>query len=79
MEQKLYLVNEDTNEKVVINGCKPSDDTPTIPSFRDYMIYNQNQLPNAVDLREYMTPVENPGNTASWQVSFEQFKTFKYE
>ncbi|NES85098.1 MAG: C1 family peptidase [Moorea sp. SIO2B7] len=54
-----YLIEKDTGKKIKIGGVIPSQKKP--PKAKQYVPsrYNQEELPTKVDLRGYMTTVEN--------------------
>lgn len=63
-----YAYNRVTNEKYAVNGCIPSNDAPTFGAMDSNELFGSNlqSLPQAVDLRRYMTAVENQSQTNSW-------------
>ncbi len=69
IEQK-FLVNETKNKKYRINGALRSTRLPNkaklCQAFSDHLIYSAKQLPRKVDLRPYMTPVEDQSQIGSW-------------
>jgi C1A family cysteine protease len=60
-----YLIKRSTGKKLRINGCLPSVKKP--PKFKQYSAsrFSAAELPERVDLRKYMTPVEDQGQVGS--------------
>jgi len=74
MIKKRYLHNKTTGEKCCINGMLQSTAQPEDFSFTgmfsDNIKLRESDLPQNVDLRPMMTPVENQKHTNSWYVSY---------
>ena len=70
MPLKTYLLNKLFNRKCRLNGIWPSDRLPhkhnLRQAFNDRLIYNPEDLPPKVDLRNDMTTVENQSSIGSW-------------
>lgn len=66
MSQKHYLINRRTGQRYPINGCIDSND-PVDAIPMDQLIANEpKEVPRAVDLRPYMSPVEAQLTSSSW-------------
>ena len=67
---RTFLINRPTGTKYRLNGVQPSEELPAEPDlkrlFSDYQLIAAGELPPAVDLRPYMTAVENQSKTACW-------------
>jgi len=67
---KVYIRNKNTGRRYRLNGVVPARRPPRKPhlthSFANYRMYKPRQLPPKVDLRPYMTGVENQSNIGSW-------------
>lgn len=65
--EELYLINERTGSRFRIDGCRPApeSDLPKFGSAR-FSSGNQRKLPPSVDLRKFLTPVEDQGKLNSW-------------
>ena len=70
MSTRIYLVNRATAKRYRLNGIHPTEQLPLEPDlkklFSDYQTSKASILPATVDLRPYMTPVENQSKTACW-------------
>ncbi|CAF1374106.1 unnamed protein product [Adineta steineri] len=67
--KKMFLHNHKTNKRYRVNGDKESSRKPAKDSlhkdFSQYMMYAAPQLPNKVDLRPWMTLIEDQSDTNS--------------
>jgi len=70
MPFKTYLINKIRNKKFRLNGIVPSRHLPhkhrLRQAFQQHRIYAAEELPPKVDLRPYMTPVEDQSSIGSW-------------
>ena len=70
MPLKTFLFNKLFDRKCRLNGVWPSNRLPRKgrlrQSFNDRLIYGPGELPPKVDLRNYMTTVENQSSIGSW-------------
>ncbi len=70
MPLKTYLINKIKNNKFRLNGVAPSRRLPhkkrLCQTFSQHVLYTPDQLPPKVDLRPYMTPVEDQSQIGSW-------------
>jgi hypothetical protein len=70
MPFKTYLINKINNNRFRLNGIVPSQRLPhkgrLCQAFSDHVIYTPDQLPPKVDLRPYMTSVEDQSQIGSW-------------
>ena len=71
--KKMFMVNKKTTKKYSINGLKKSEHKPKEKSlrkkFKEHMEYKIGTLPPKVDLRPWMTTVEDQSSMGSWYVS----------
>ncbi|CAF3509485.1 unnamed protein product [Rotaria socialis] len=58
-----FLVNPETGDRFPIGGCFISDEPSPWPLCGSVLTLSDNELPQSVDLRQFMTPVENQGQT----------------
>ncbi|CAF3562084.1 unnamed protein product, partial [Rotaria sp. Silwood2] len=69
MPLKTFLTNKLNLKRFRLNGLVPSSRLPKkselCQAFCDHILYAADQLPPKVDLRSYMTPVEDQSKTAS--------------
>ncbi|CAF0979134.1 unnamed protein product [Rotaria sordida] len=69
MPFKTFLTNKRNLQRFRLNGLVPSSHLPhkreLCQEFCDHRIYGAQQLPPKVDLRPYMTPVEDQSKTGS--------------
>ncbi|CAF1173762.1 unnamed protein product [Adineta ricciae] len=69
MPVRTYLINQLTNSICRLNGIEPSHRMPhkeeLRQAFSDSILYSPEQLPPKVDLRSYMTPVEDQSRIGS--------------
>ncbi|CAF3348813.1 unnamed protein product [Rotaria sp. Silwood1] len=69
MSLRKFLVNRYKNRKFRLNGIFPSTHLPSkqwlCQALSDHLIYDANQLPPKVDLRQDMTPVEDQSKIGS--------------
>lgn len=68
--RNLYLLSRWTNRRYVLNGDlevneKPADEALS-RDFRDHIVLDQFELPPKVDLRPWMTKVEDQSTLKSW-------------
>ena len=66
MSKQFHYLNPETGRRHHIGGCIPSGKPSTLPQFSATAKYMSKDLPPSVDLREFMTPVENQDNSFSW-------------
>lgn len=66
MQAKLYLFNAKTQQKYPINGSKVSDRPVDALPIQALVSAEQSELPRAVDLRPFMSPVERQADTNTW-------------
>ena len=70
--KRLFLVNQRTSKKYRMNGLHPSKKMPQVKNLEvdasHSMISEKesNQLPVGVDMRTYMSPVQDQSGIASW-------------
>lgn len=68
--KKTYLHNRKTNKRYRLNGDKDTSRKPAKDSlhkdFSQYIAYTVPQLPQKVDLRPWMTQIEDQSDTNSW-------------
>ncbi|CAF3997760.1 unnamed protein product, partial [Rotaria sp. Silwood1] len=57
-----------TGEKYGVGGCAFSDEPSPAPRFGARRRDQDEELPPGVDLRHYMTPVEDQHTTLAWLV-----------
>lgn len=62
MGEETFLINEETGERFRLGGFIPSGEESDLPKFSLSRKYSNGQLPEGVDLRQLMTPVEHQGN-----------------
>jgi hypothetical protein len=71
--KKLFLVNRDNMKRYCIDGLKTSKQKSTHKSLRKkftrHVLYRPDNLPPKVDMRPWMTPVENQSDLNSWYVN----------
>lgn len=76
--KKMFLVNRRTGQRHRVGGLKKSDYKPKDKSLRKHftkcIIYDTKELPPKVDLRPWMTPVEDQGRLGSWYVIDSMFE-----
>ncbi len=58
MSKKAFLINRKTGKKIQLNGCKPAGKIVGAKKYQTNR-FQSSQLPHRVDLREYLTPVED--------------------
>ena len=68
---KTYLINRATAQRYRVDGLIPSSsDSPNQrhlrQAFSSHALYGAGQLPDKVDLRPGMTPVEDQSAVGSW-------------
>mgnify|MGYP007096995944 FL=1 len=67
---RTYLFNQLNNTICRLNGVEPSHRLPhkeeLRQSFSDHVLYSAEQLPSKVDLRPFMTSVEDQSRIGSW-------------
>jgi len=70
MPIRTYLFNQLNNTICRLNGVEPSHRLPhkeeLRQSFSDHVLYSAEQLPSKVDLRPFMTSVEDQSRIGSW-------------
>lgn len=70
MPFRKFLMNRYKNRKFRLDGIFPSIYLPSkqclCQAFSDNLIYNADELPPKVDLRQDMTPVEDQSRLGSW-------------
>ena len=68
--RNVYLVSKRTNRRYVLNGDLESDEMPEDEAlacdFTKHMVIESSDLPPKVDLREWMTEVEDQSKMKSW-------------
>lgn len=67
------VVSEKTGRRYRIGGCISNAMPSSPPTFSASAKYMDKELPASVDLREFMTPVENQTESASWLVHWNNF------
>ena len=69
-EKNLYLYNQATNERYILNGDLEPEGEPDyaalILDFTDCIVLDKEQLPPKVDLRPWMTDVESQTKLKTW-------------
>lgn len=60
-----YVVNRETGERRALSGCSASQQTISGSGFYSTDRFAESELPPQVDLREFMTPVENQAGANS--------------
>lgn len=66
-EERKVLVDPDTGKQYPIGGCIISNEPSRLPQFGNSIrTLSDADTPEAVDLRQLMTPVEDQGNMNSW-------------
>ncbi|CAF5065018.1 unnamed protein product, partial [Rotaria sp. Silwood1] len=69
MPVRTYLINRLTNAIYRLNGIEPSHQMPhkedLQQSFSDHVLFSSDHLPPKVDLRPYMTTVEDQSRIGS--------------
>lgn len=69
-EKNLYLFNKETNEYYILNGDLnyegESDNASLSLDFKEYIDLDVKQIPPKVDLRPWMTTVENQKKLKTW-------------
>lgn len=65
MTGKYYLISPYTQTKYPINGLLPSN-VPVDAILMSQLVQQQSDLPSAVSLREYLSPVEAQLKSNSW-------------
>ena len=68
MSEKRSFVNQETKRLHRLGGCIPSEQPSSSPKFAATAKYMSKDLPPAVDLRPFMTPVEDQAESYSWLV-----------
>ena len=67
---KTYLTNRATAQRYRVDGLVSSSDIPnqrrSCQAFSSHALYRADQLPDKVDLRPGMTPVEDQSAVGSW-------------
>ena len=70
MFDKTYLLNAIESRLCRLDGIHPSSYLPKIPQlnqlFDHHVIYGKGDLPPKVDLRSFMTSVEDQSKMATW-------------
>jgi hypothetical protein len=70
MPLRKFLSNRTAKRKCRLNGIVPAKRLPHKANlqkkFSDYRIFNGSQLPQKVDLRFEMTPIEDQASIGSW-------------
>ena len=70
--RKLFLINHKTMKRYCVRGLKSSTEKSTHKSLRKkftrHTIYRPDELPPKIDLRSWMTPVEDQSDINSWYV-----------
>ncbi len=70
MPVRTYLLNRFLDKKCRLNGIQPSTRMPRkeklSQSFSNHIVLSSNQLPPKVDLRPWMTSVEDQSKIGSW-------------
>ena len=69
MSKKFNFINQETKRRYRLGGCIPSDTPSTAPKFAATAKYMAKDLPPSVDLRPFMTAVEDQAESYSWLVS----------
>lgn len=54
-----YLVNAHSGRRMMLSGCRPSTSRPSHSTRYGAERFRANELPSKVDLREFMTRVED--------------------
>jgi hypothetical protein len=71
--KKLFCIDQKSMERYCIDGFKKSTrkskDKSLRKKFTKSIEYSLDELPPMVDLRRWMTPVENQSRLKSWYVS----------
>ena len=62
------FISEKTGRRYRVGGCIQSGNRSGAPMFSASAKYMDKELPASVDLREFMTPVEDQTDSASWLV-----------
>ena len=62
------FISKKTGRRYRVGGCIPSGNRSGPPTFSASAKYMDKELRASVDLREFMTPVENQTESASWLV-----------
>lgn len=65
-DEQVFLVNLETGDKFPLNGFIPNNDASDLPKFAASRFIEDKKLPPAVDMREFMTPVEHQLQLNSW-------------
>lgn len=72
--KKTYLHDRKTNQRYLLNGCVPSTSLPEKAclrkEFSQSVKYSAGQLPPKVDLRPWMTNIENQKTVNTWLVKY---------
>jgi hypothetical protein len=68
MSKQVDFVSPKTGRVYRIGGCIPSGKPSSLPKFSASAKYMDKDLPPSVDLRQFMTPVENQTDSNSWLV-----------
>jgi len=67
--KKEFFINKKTGKRFYVNDVVASTRVPEDPAlagdFTDHIKYNEKQLPPKVDLRQWMTPIEDQGDMNS--------------
>ena len=79
--RKLFLVNHKIGKRRCVGGRlisdRRSDHKSLRKDFKRHIVYRPDELPPKVDLRRWMTPVEDQSSINAWYVSTESYKTYK--
>lgn len=66
MSEADFLVNPDTGRRFPVGGCIISDTPSDAPKYGSMREIRTENLPPSVDLRQWMTPIEEQLNTQAW-------------
>jgi hypothetical protein len=68
--RKTFLHDRKTNKRFRLNGDRPADRKPIKDclnkDFSKHIMYARSQLPPKVDLRPWMTKIEDQSDANSW-------------
>lgn len=64
-----HRIDPETGEPYRLGGCLISGEASDLPKFGAPRFLANKDLPASVDLRVYMTPIENQGKSNAWLVS----------
>ncbi|CAF5089037.1 unnamed protein product, partial [Rotaria sp. Silwood1] len=68
MADEGFVVDPYTGEQYNVGGCLVSDEPSDLPTFGAASFVQDEELPYTIDLRQFMTPIENQRKTGSWLV-----------